>query len=417
MKLIHTADWHLGAKLCDRDRLEEQAAFLDWLADLLRGERPDLLLVAGDVFDTHQPTPAAQKLYYDFLAAVVRGRLCGSVAILGGNHDSARLLAVPEKLLSPLGIRVFPRRAENPADEAFALPAPDGSPGLAVAAVPFLSKADLANAAAAAGDTSPETDRAARLRAGFAAHHRAVAAAARALAPGAPLVLAGHGVLAGCLAKDIRPGRLRPVGGVEEYPVEDLPPADYVAFGHLHLPQTVGGNPAVRYSGAPIPMNFFEAGRPKSVVRAEFGPPGAPPRIEELPVPCFRRLEALSGSPAELRAGVRKLVEDHARCWASLSATEAEGDMAAFWADLDRAVAGSGVELLIREAPPPPEAADGSGRAALAASPDGLLAVTPLEVGLMRLREAVSSPDELEIYVPLLKEAVEAAETGEGGPP
>lgn len=420
MKLIHTADWHLGAKLCDRDRLPEQARFLEWFAGLLRDERPDLLVVAGDVFDTHQPAPAARKLYYDLLAAIVQDRLCRCVAILGGNHDSAQLLAIPERLLSPLGIRVVARRSESPENEAIAVPSADGRPGLALAAVPFLSKADLANSAPPGeGDGGAEPqERARRLRAGFAAHYRAVAAAARAAAPGVPLVLAGHGVLEGCLARDIRPGHLRPVGGVDAYPAGSLPAADYVAFGHLHLPQSVGGNPAVRYSGSPLPMGFFEAGKPKCVVRAEFGAPGEPPRIEELPVPAFRRLEALKGTPAELRAAVEDLVAERAECWVSLSATEGAsgGDMASFWAEIGRAAAGTGVELLVREEPPPPDAADGTGRAALAAaaSADGLCAATPLEVGLMRLREATTSSSELEIYAAMLHEAIAAAEAGAG---
>ncbi len=420
MKLIHTADWHLGAKLCDRDRLPEQARFLEWFAGLLREERPDLLVVAGDVFDTHQPSPAAQKLYYDLLAAIVRDRLCRCVAILGGNHDSAQLLAVPERLLSPLGIRIVARRAESPADEAIAVPSADGGPGLALAAVPFLSKADLANSAPPEEGEGAGPDRTARLRAGFAAHYRAVAAAARAAAPGTPLVVAGHGVLEGCLARDIRPGRLRPVGGVDAYPAETLPPADYVAFGHLHLPQSVGGNPCVRYSGAPLPMSFFEAGTPKSVVRAEFGAPGEPPRIEEVPVPAFRRLAALKGTPEELGAQIADLVAMREECWISATAMEGwqKGDMASFWSIIDQITKNSAVKILLREAPVidgDPEIAGGRATLAAASSEDGLHAATPLEVGLMRIREMASPADDIEIYSSMLREAIDAAEAGECG--
>jgi exonuclease SbcD len=262
-------------------------------------------------------------------------------------------------------------------------------------------------------------ERARRLRAGFAAHYRAVAAAARAAAPGVPLVLAGHGVLEGCLARDIRPGHLRPVGGVDAYPAGSLPAADYVAFGHLHLPQSVGGNPAVRYSGAPLPMSFFEAGKPKCVVRAEFGAPGEPPRIEELPVPAFRRLEALKGTPDELGARISDLVAAHGECWVSATATEGwkKGDMVSFWATIDQMTKGSAVEILLRESPPPDGGPDiNIGRAALSAasSEDGLHAATPLEVGLMRIREVATPADDIEIYSSMLREAVAAAEAGEG---
>ena len=110
MKLIHTSDWHLGARLHDQDRGEEHDAFLAFLRGLVRAERPDALVVAGDVFDVRQPTPAAQRRYYQFIADLRNDGACGRLILIAGNHDSAALLAAPKELLAQLNATVVARR-------------------------------------------------------------------------------------------------------------------------------------------------------------------------------------------------------------------------------------------------------------------------------------------------------------------
>ena len=136
-------------------------------------------------------------------------------------------------------------------------------------------------------------------------------------------------------------------------------------------------------------------------------------------MPVFRRLVALKGIPDELGAAIMDLVSAREECWVSATATAGwqEGDMASFWAILDQMTKDSGVEILLREAPPPSTGPESNaGRAALSAasSEDGLHAATPLEVGLMRLREVAVSPEDFEVYSSMLREAVAEAEAGEG---
>lgn len=107
MKIIHTSDWHLGSKLHDQDRAEDHAAFLKWLGETMKVEKPDVLLVTGDVFDTRQPSPAAQALYYDFIADTARAGVCGKIVVTAGNHDSASMLAAADQVLKLLGVDVI----------------------------------------------------------------------------------------------------------------------------------------------------------------------------------------------------------------------------------------------------------------------------------------------------------------------
>ena len=199
---------------------------------------------------------------------------------------------------------------------------------------------------------------------------------------------------------------------MEGFPASGLPEAEYTAFGHLHLPQAVDGRENVRYSGAPIAMSFFEAGKRKSVTKVVFGAAGAPPAVEEIPVPEFRKLVALKGTPTELIDAVTHLAGG-GPCWVSLESTVADGNLEALWEAVKCLTKDTGVEVLVQEAPPPLQAA--SGRAAMAGR--DLRAATPMEVGLLKLQEAGLPEEEFPVYEKMLEEAVEAAGEGEGGEP
>lgn len=292
MKVLHTADWHLGQRFQGgHERIEEQQYFLDWLLAVIDRHGVEVLVVAGDVFDTGNPPAAALELYYSFLARLRGSASCHDVVIVGGNHDSPATLNASASLLKALRVHVVggvPTRFE---DQCIPLPSAE-APRLVVAAVPFLRDADVRRAVA--GESTDERE--ARVREGIAAHYRRVGECVGSWRnKGVPVLATGHLFAAGGIeSKDSE--RLIHVGSLGQITADAFPTAfDYVALGHLHRPQRVGGTEHIRYSGAPIPLSFSETEHPQQVVLLTFDGPQMP-TIEPLDVPCARRLVRFRGS-------------------------------------------------------------------------------------------------------------------------
>ena len=250
MRILHTADWHLGARLVERDRLPEHAAFIDWLIETLRSEKIDALLVSGDVFDAANPPQDAVALYFDFLKRLADLKTVQAV-ITGGNHDSASHLNAPRELLKRFDVHVFGHAGENNIVDLG---------GAVVAAVPFLRERDLRQATA--GETITAVHE--QVRTAIRAHYVAQLAACRDLAQGRPVIAMGHLTVLGATTsdseRDIHIGNLGAVGA------DLFEGFDYTALGHLHRPQKVASIETIRYSGSPIALSFSEAADVKSVV-------------------------------------------------------------------------------------------------------------------------------------------------------
>jgi exonuclease SbcD len=274
MRLLHTSDWHLGHVLHEHERLGEHAAFLEWLGAQLVAQEADALLVAGDVFDTANPSAEAQRLFYDF---VVRARAAQphlALVIIGGNHDSPARLDAPGPLLRSLGVHVVGGMPSDPASLVVPL-VRRGETLAQVAAVPFLRVADLPQL--------PERQGADRLIEGVRAVYAAALARARGqLGRGQHLLAMGHCYLAGGLTSE-RSERKILVGNQHALPA-DLFPDDvaYVALGHLHRAQHVARE-GIRYAGSPLPMSLDEAGYAHQVVRVDLD--GGSVKLEALRVP------------------------------------------------------------------------------------------------------------------------------------
>jgi exonuclease SbcD len=253
MRILHTADWHLGARLVERDRLPEHAAFLDWLIETLRSERIDALIVSGDVFDAANPPQDAVALYFDFLKRLADLKTVKAV-ITGGNHDSASHLNAPRELLKRFDVHVFGHAGENNVVDLG---------GAVVAAVPFLRERDLRQSAA--GETITAVHE--QVRAAIRAHYAAQLAACQVIAKGRSVIAMGHLTVLGATTsdseRDIHIGNLGAVGA------DIFEGFDYTALGHLHRPQKVASIETIRYSGSPIPLSFSEAADAKSVVIIE----------------------------------------------------------------------------------------------------------------------------------------------------
>jgi len=311
MRLLHTSDWHLGRALYKRSRYEEFTAFLDWLISCLEHEQIDVLLVAGDIFDTTTPSHRAQALYYRFLHQIAT-TACRHVVIIAGNHDSPSLLDAPRELLRYLNVHVVGDISGDPAAEVLSLQGPEGTTELIVCAVPYLR--DRAIRKAEAGESLRDKER--KLLDGIRAHYQAVieqAEQVRArLHRPVPIVALGHlfaaGGRTGDGVRDLYVGSLAHVGA-DVFP----PSIDYLALGHLHVAQNVAGQNHLRYSGSPIPMGFGEAGQRKVVLVVDFA--ADKPEVRELAVPCWQELIRISGDWETIQQQLQTLHAENSQAW------------------------------------------------------------------------------------------------------
>ena len=407
MRVIHTSDWHLGARLHEQERLAEHRQFLAELVAVVEREAAEVLIVAGDVFDTRQPSASAQALYFDFLAEMARRTVCRKVIVTAGNHDSACQLAAARPVLSRLGIEVVANATADLSGEVIVVPRAEGRPGLVVAAVPFMSESELANLARQHG-VAVEGELRERAAAGFRAHYAAAIAAAASVAEGAPILVMGHCTVVGAQMSDERSERGRAIGGVDAQPVSAFAGADYVALGHLHIAQRVGGAEAIRYSGAPLAMSFAEAAQAKDVLVVDFGErAGEPVAVRSVALAAPIPLWTLSGSAEAVQGALATLVAEHGAevGYVAARVTEGVGELLAFWPALDALVEGSALKLLLKE-DARRQTRQGS---ALMEAGEGrsLREMTPLEVAKMRLSEETTlSADERERYCKMVEEVI-----------
>ncbi len=394
MKIIHTSDWHLGAQIYEQSRHPEQEKFTVWLKELMRKEKPDALIVAGDIFDTYSPPNASLELYYSMLGEIIKESLCRTVVVVGGNHDSPTMLDSPDKVLSQLNIKVI--GGADIEKEIVLIKGEDGKAELAVGAVPYLRDADLR----LSGEGEDFLDVSSKLRAGLKKHYLEVAQKARAQAgKDVPLLLTGHFFLSKSRLSDDLSERTRQIGNMGEILFELLPQADYFALGHLHIPQAVAGNESCRYSGAPIPMSFSEAGQEKSVVIVEFSGTSS---VRLVTVPCFQRLEQIKGTTALVEARIKELLESTADVWLDVQISEHEGDLGEFWNNLSALVEKGSVKILTKQDARPHRPWDRRGGQEAA-----LETIKPADVFKMRLDEEPLSPDEKAEFTQMFEEIVQ----------
>jgi DNA repair protein SbcD/Mre11 len=317
LNVLHTSDWHLGRSLYGQRRYEEFDDFLAWMLDTLREQQTDILLISGDVFDTTAPSNRAMQQYYNFLREAAYSG-CQHIVIIGGNHDSPTFLNAPREILKTLNVHVVGARTDNPADEVLRLDDVNGKPLALVCAVPYLRDRDIRSAEA--GESIEDKEQ--KLLDGIRTHYQKVTDTAEALRHELeqqfdihiPLIGMGHLWAAGGQTMEGDGVRELYVGSLAHVGTDIFPPTlDYVALGHLHVPQSVGGKAHIRYSGSPLPMGFGEARQQKSVCVLSFT--GHKAKINQLNIPGFQRLRQLSGNLAGLQAELQALLDEGISTW------------------------------------------------------------------------------------------------------
>ena len=292
MKILHTADWHIGKVLHKHSLQDELKLFFDWLLTTIEEESIDLLLVSGDIFDLANPSASDRALYYGFLKQLISHKL--KIIITGGNHDAVGLLNAPKEILASLDITVIGGATENIEDELIHFTNENDDPELIVAAVPFLRDKDLRDKKTDAQHKS-RTD---AIRAGILNHYRTLYTISKERHPNTPVIAMGHLFAVGAEVseseRDIHVGN---AAAVEDRVFAGF---DYVALGHIHKPQRVANNDKVRYSGSPIALSFSERSDNKCILILELKDNKLGP-AKVIAVPKFRELRKFSGSLKEVQ--------------------------------------------------------------------------------------------------------------------
>jgi exonuclease SbcD len=297
-RILHTADWHLGRRLEGRSRHDEQAAVLDEICRIADDERVDVVLIAGDVFDSFVPPAESEALFYRTMARLADGAR-RAVVVLAGNHDSPDRLIAADPYARALGITTLGYPKDRPelydagaervaciaaAASTVTLRLPRAKRPLTILALPYPSESRLREVLTERLDDDALAAR---------DYNRRIAAfmgdAARGFDDGATAIIASHLFVTGGV--ECESERQIQVGGAYAVDAASFPAeAAYVALGHLHRPQEQHGTKdrPIRYSGSILQYSFSEAEQAKSVTIVDVDENGATHR--EVVLGAGRRL-------------------------------------------------------------------------------------------------------------------------------
>lgn len=276
MKLIHLSDLHLGKRVNEFSMLEDQQYILTEILQIIDREKPDGVMIAGDVYDKSVPSAEAVALLDDFLVRLAKRDL--QVFLISGNHDSPERMAFGGRLMAQSGVHLAPVYD----GKVSPITLTDNYGPVNLYLLPFLKPAHVRRC-------FPERE--------ILTYTDALAAAIEAMGvdPAQRNVLVTHQFVTGaarCDSEEIS------VGGTDNVDVSVFEPFDYVALGHIHGPQQVGRE-TVRYCGTPLKYSFSEAKHQKSVTVVELGEKGAV-SVRTVPLTPMRDLAELRGTYEEL---------------------------------------------------------------------------------------------------------------------
>lgn len=289
MKILHTADWHIGQLFHEYDRTYEHQQFLNWMIQVLQTEEIDVLLVSGDIFDISNPAAASIKMFYTFLNQATKVNPNLQIIITAGNHDSASRLEAPKPLLESSKVHIIgliEKNTEGRVDyEKLTIPIVDASGEIKAwcLTIPFLRMGDYPSIPDC---TNPYTEGVAAL------YQEAFEYAHQKKLDGQPIIAMGHLHTSNAEKTDMDDAERPIMGGVECVSSsafhEDI---KYVALGHIHKAQRIGGKEHIRYSGSPLPMSFSELAYKHQVIIFELNEEIS--NLKSVEVPVFIPLQRI----------------------------------------------------------------------------------------------------------------------------
>lgn len=305
MKILHTADWHIGQLFHEYDRSAEHRQFLDWLVLTIKTEQIDILLVSGDVFDISNPSAASVKMFYTFLNRASAARPGLQIVITAGNHDSASRLESPKPLLESSNIHIVGTVEKDKEGkinyEKLVIPLYDAAGNIKswCLAVPFLRM----------GDYPIITDCENPYAAGVSAlYQEAFDYAQQKKQEGQTVIAMGHLHTHHAEITDLDKTERLIMGGVECIPAAAFhPDIKYVALGHIHKAQRIGGKEHIRYSGSPLPMSFSELNYKHQVIVFKLDEEIS--QLKSIEIPLFIPLQRIPPAPLPLHEVIALLEE------------------------------------------------------------------------------------------------------------
>lgn len=289
MKLIHTADLHIGKSICEHSMLDEQRHILASILEAVRGEKPDAFLIAGDVYDKSVPSAEAVAVLDDFLVQL--SETGTRVFVLSGNHDSAERIAFGGRLMESRGVHMSPVYS----GEFAPVTMQDEFGEVDVWMLPFVRPATVRACLGSDEERDQVTDYTSAMRMAIAQMH---------FTERRRNVLLAHQFVTGAERSDSEEN----VGGLDNVDASVFDGFDYVALGHIHKPQDVAkdavGNGRVRYSGTPLKYSLSEANHKKSLTVVELAGKSADGlagiEVREIPLTPKHDVREIKGTFAEL---------------------------------------------------------------------------------------------------------------------
>ena len=292
MKLFHLSDLHIGLKLYNRDLLEDQKYVFDQIIKYAKEEAPDVILIAGDIYDKAVPSAEAVEVFDDFIAELAN-ETTSTVMTISGNHDSAPRVDTYRRVLAKQKLFMIGKPPVMPDEYIEKVTLTDEFGPVNFYLLPFVkpSMVKLITGTDADGRNLSYNE----------AMHALIAR--ENIDPNERNVFASHQFYlpVGKTADDVErmESEIRTVGNIDEISADVLAPFDYAALGHIHKPMTVGDD-RFRYSGTPMSYSVSEAGQKKGVVMVTLREKGSAPSISVLPLEPLHEVRVIEDTLEEI---------------------------------------------------------------------------------------------------------------------